>query len=166
MSCRILVLCLVLAACGGERVYHEDEDFAADKRHRHEFAVSNETACEAARHALIGQGYVVARNDETREIVLVGQKEFKEKEKRHATLQIQVVCGNKTKGSVLYAVAVENHFDVAQNKESKSFGVPIVSPISISSSTDSQSQLKLSGETVDDDDFYKAFFKAVERELK
>ena len=165
MSRCLTLVCLLLAACGGDKAFHHDEDFAPDKRHRHDYTASIATACEAARHVMIGQGYVVARSDEASETVMFGQKDFKEKEKRHAILQMQVVCGSATKGSTLYVAAVESHFDVAKNESSTYVGVPMVAPISFGSASSSQAQLKLSGESIDDKDFYADFFKAVEREL-
>lgn len=79
MSLRsLLPLCvLFLAACGGETAYHRQERFNDDASHRRDFAVAKASLCEATRRVLIGQGYLVARQDDGNDQMLVGQKEFK-----------------------------------------------------------------------------------------
>ncbi|RTL57847.1 MAG: DUF2242 domain-containing protein [Rhodocyclaceae bacterium] len=161
----VVLAVAALAGCGGEKTYHHDERFAVDPRHKHEFAASRVALCDAARHVLLAQGYLVSRGEEGGDVVLLGQKEFKEKDNRTAVLQVQAVCGDKGKGSALFVTALESHFAVAQTKEKTSLGLPLVAPISITSTTTLEGQLKCSGETVDDRAFYDALFRAVEREL-
>jgi len=168
MSRLVLILAAsasLLAACGGEKVYHHDERFDANSAHRREFNAGKVILCDAGRHVLLDQGYLVSRQDEGREIVLVGQKEFREQENRHATLQVQIVCSERGEKGLLFVTAMESHYDVAQTKEKTSVGLPLVAPVSISSSTTSDGQIKRSGETVDDRSFYDSLFRAVEREL-
>jgi len=43
--------------------------------------------------------------------------------------------------------------------------VPLVAPISFSSSTEGDNQVKTRGETVAARDFYERFYRAVQREL-
>ena len=162
----LLPLCvLFLAACGGETAYHRQERFNDDAGHRRDFAVAKTALCEATRRVLIGQGYLVARQDEGNEQILVGQKEFKQEKDRHAVLQLQVICSERGKGSALMATALESHYDVAQTKESTRVGLPLVTPMSVISSTTSEGQIKRSGETVNDRAFYDSLFRAVEKEL-
>lgn len=160
-----LFLIALLAGCGGDKAFHHDERFADDSRHRREFTVSRLALCDAARRVLLGQGYVVSRSDEANDVALLGQKEFKEPDNRSAVLQVQVLCSDGPKGSVMLATALESHFDLAKIKEQKSLGLPLIAPVSVVSSTSSASQIKLSGETVGDKSFYEGLFRAVEKEL-
>lgn len=160
-----LFLIVLLAACGGEKTYHHDERFAADSRHKREFSAGRAALCDATRRVLLGQGYVVSRSDEANDVALLGQKEFKEPDNRSAVLQVQALCSDGAKGSVLLVTALESHFDLAKVKEQKSLGLPLIAPLSVVSSTASASQIKLSGETVEDRSFYEGLFRAVEKEL-
>lgn len=60
---------------------------------------------------------------------------------------------------------MESHYDVAQTKESTRVGLPLVTPMSVISTTTSEGQIKRSGETVNDRAFYDSLFRAVEKEL-
>ncbi|GAB2182606.1 hypothetical protein DLREEDagrD3_28290 [Denitratisoma sp. agr-D3] len=163
---RLLSLCalLLLAACGGERAYHRDERFDTDLR-RHDYAATKAALCTAAQHVLVAQGYWLNRREDGADTVLMGQKEFKEKTSGHSVLQVQAVCSDKGKGSALFVTALESRFDVAVATEKTGVGLPLVSPLSVSSTSTSENQLKRSGETVNERGFYEALFKAVEREL-
>lgn len=160
-----LCTCVLLSACGGERAYYRSESFEADNSHRREFAVAKTALCEAAQHVLLGQGYWLNRREDGDDIVVLGQKEFKKKDSGHVLLQLQAVCSPKGKGATLFVTALESHFDVAVTTGKTSVGLPLISPVAVSSSSTSESQLKRSGETVTDRTFYEALFKAVEREL-
>jgi len=162
----LLPLCVVLllSACGGERAYYREEHFDTDLRH-HDYSVSKTDLCAATEHVLVAQGYWLNRREDGADTVLMGQKEFKEKPSGHTVLQVQAVCSDKGKGAALRVTALESRFDVAVMTERTSVGMPLVSPLSVSSSSSSENQLKRSGETITDRGFYEALFKAVEREL-
>lgn len=162
----LFTLCaLLLAACGGETAYHRKERFSTDAGQHRDFTVAKAALCEATRRVLIGQGYLVVRQDDGNDQILVGQKEFKQEKDRHAVLQLQVICSDQNGKGSLTATALESHYDVAHTKEKTSFGLPLVAPVSIISSSTSEGQLKRSGETVTDRAFYDSLFRAVEKEL-
>lgn len=155
----------LVAACGGA-AHHRGEDFgSADPRHRRDFAAAAGDLCRAARHVLLERGYVVTRRTEDEAIALVGRKEFQEEDKQHVVLELHTTCSAAPQGSILFATAVESRFDVAASKRSTSVGVPVVAPITFTSSETSEAQVKLGGGTVQDAGFYESFFGAVERRL-
>ncbi len=160
-----LAAVLLLASCGGERAYYRDEHFTTDARHRREFTVAPDVLCSATRRALLGQGYLVASREQGKAVALLGQKEFKMKELRHAVLQVQAECSPAANGATLYVAAVESHFDAAETTERTGIGVMMLTPLPITSTTTWEGQLKLSGDSVEDSAFYDAFFQAVQREL-
>jgi hypothetical protein len=165
---RILALALagaLLAACGGPSPYYSEESFGAKSVHRHSFEVPADRLCDAAYTALLAQGYVVARGAARDPLALVGSKEFKGEDNRHAVLQVHATCRAAAHGSFLYATAIESHFDVKQSTEKTSVGVPIITPLSITSTSESEAAVKTGGQTVEDRRFYERFYEAVAREL-
>lgn len=158
----LMLISLLLAACGGPRTYAEREDFQADSRHRRDFSTAAAPVCEAARRVLLGDGYIVEGSADQN---LVGIKEFQIQEKRHAILRLYVTCSQGASGSTLFVTATEEHFDVKTSRQSTSIGVPLVAPISVSSKSAVDNQVKTLGETVTDSDFYERFYRAVQKEL-
>lgn len=160
-----ILAALLLAACGGG-VHHRGEDFAsADPRHRRDFGAPAEEVCKVAHYVLLERGYVVARKAEAYVIELVGRKEFRESDKQHAVLEFHAACAPSGKGTALFITAVESRFDVAESKHSTSVGVPVVAPITFTTSGTSEAQVKLGGGTVEDAGLYESFFSAVRKGL-
>lgn len=161
-----LLALIALAGCGGTEAYHRSERFDRDARHRRDFAAAPDALCEAARKVLAGQGYWVTRTAEGGNITVMGQKEFRAEDKQFAVIQMQLNCLPAAQGSAsLFATALESRYDVRQSKEKTSVGVPLLAPITITSSSSSEGQVKLRGETVEERSFYEDFFRAVTREL-
>jgi hypothetical protein len=158
----LLLTAWVLAGCGGPRTYAENEDFQTDSRHRQDFTATAEPACEAARHVLLGDGYLIVEDGG---LNLVGAKEFQIDEKSHAILRVYVTCARRNEGSSLFVTATEEHFDVKTSRQSSSIGVPLISPISIGRKSETDGQVKTLGETIREKDFYEHFYGAVKREL-
>lgn len=162
-TARHLFLCtLLLTACGGPATYAEKEDFQSDARYRHEFTASSERVCEAARFVLLGEGYRVQKGDLSD---LVAEKSFQIDEKRQGVLRIFVTCRASGQNTLLYASATEEHFDLKTNRQTTAIGVPLLSPLSLSSKHESEEQLKTHGETITDRRFYAHFYQAIQREL-
>ncbi|TLS19008.1 MAG: DUF2242 domain-containing protein [Betaproteobacteria bacterium] len=161
--CALLLLPLLLAACGGPGSYAEREDFQSDPRHRRDFPTAAAPLCDAARRVLLGDGYVVLPGRDA--LTFSGAKEFRVDDKGHAQLRLHLACSEARGGATLFVTATEEHFDVKTTRQSTSVGVPLVAPISFSSSTEGDNQVKTRGETVVARDFYERFYRAVQREL-
>jgi hypothetical protein len=159
----LLLLCgLLLTACGGPGTYAGKEDFQSDSRYRREFTAPAERVCQAARYALMGEGYLVQKGDVSD---LIAAKEFQVDEKRQGILRIFVTCRPVGQNTQLYATATEEHFDIKTNRQTTSIGVPLLSPLSLSTKSETEDQLKTHGETISDRRFYEHFYQAVQREL-
>lgn len=152
----------LLAGCSGPLTYAEREQFRADSRFSRNFSAAPEPVCEAARRALLRDGYIIENGAEPR---LEGVKEFQIEKGRHAILRVYGTCGQRADGSILFVTATEEHFDVLTSRQSTSVGVPLVSPISISKNSEVDNQVKTLGETVADKKFYERFYRAVQQEL-
>ena len=161
-------LALVLASCGGGGArtgFYREETFAGDGIHQRHYTGEPHRVCEAARDVMLGQGYVL-RQQAVDGLAMIGVKEFKADDNCFAVLELHASCEATTKGTTLYVTALEARFDVRKSKSSTSVGVPLISPLSISSSTTSEAQMKTLGETVEDARFYRSFYSAVEQHLK
>ena len=161
-SLALLLISMALTSCGGLGSYAEKEDFQSDPRYHMDFAVSASTLCEAARLVMLGDGYVVARGQDQG---LSGRKEFQSWENRHAVLDLHVNCVQRSGRATLFMTAKEEHFDVRTSRQSTLIGIPMVAPISVGKSSETDNQVKTRGETVAERDFYERFYRAVQREL-
>jgi hypothetical protein len=153
---------VVLTACGGPKTYADSEDFRADSRYHQNFSTEASTLCNAAKRALLSDGYVVTMQDSPN---MIGSKSFQVEEKSHAVLQLHISCSPRSEGATLFLTATEEHFDVKTSRKSTLIGVPVVTPISIGSKSETDNQVKTRGETVTDRSFYNRFYQAVQREL-
>lgn len=157
----------MLAACGGT-IGSRQEDmfvFSEQSMNRIDIAASPSRVCQAAKNVLLGEGYVVAPAAADDPLVLVGSREFMVDKDRPAVMQLHAVCRESARGAVLFATAVESHFTVSETKQKTAVGIPIVAPISVSTTAVSADLLKVSGETLRDANVYRRFFAAVLREL-
>lgn len=158
----LLLATQILAACGGPDSYAQREEFAAEARHRRDFAVAAAPLCAAARRAMLGDGYVVTRCEDGR---LQGGKEFQVDEARHAILNLYVNCEARSGGATLFVTATEEHFDVKATRQSSSIGFPVLAPLYFGTLREADSQVKIRGETVTENAFYERYYRAVQREL-
>ncbi len=158
----LLPVSMLLASCGGRTLYSGKEDFQADFRYQRDFSANASKLCDAARLVMLGDGYVVARGEGQS---LSGRKEYQAKENRHAILDLYVTCHQRAGRAVLFLTATEEHFDVKTSRQSTLIGVPLVAPISVGKSSETDKQVKTRGETVAEKDFYERFYQAVRREL-
>ncbi len=158
----IVALCaLVLTACSSNAVYTK-ESFAADSPFQMKVEGRVSTACESARRALLGQGYLIDGSSAEK---VKGRKAYKTENDRSTFIEMNVVCVPDSSGSTLYANAVLTTYDVKKNGSSASVGVKAVGSISLPFGQSADSMVKTSEETIDDKNFYSRFFVAVDHIL-
>lgn len=158
----LLLIPTLLASCAGPPNYAGSEAFGADPRYRRDFPVAAVALCDAARRALLSEGYVVTRTDGQS---LVAGKEFQGESSRHAQLNLYLSCDQRSGGSTLFVAATEEHFDVQSSRQSSSIGFPMIAPIYFGTRSETDSQVKVRGETIAERAFYDRFYRAVQREL-
>ena len=158
----LLLAAQLLAACGGAGSYAQREEFASEARHRRDFAVAAPSLCDAARRAMLGDGYIVTRSEDG---PLLGGKEFQVDENRHAILNLYVNCEPRAGGATLFVTATEEHFDVKATRQSSTIGFPVLAPLYFGTLREAESQVKIRGETITENAFYERYYRAVQREL-
>jgi hypothetical protein len=158
----LILISLLLVACGAADNYAVKEDFQSDTRYRRDFSVDSVSLCAAARRVLLGDGYIVMDGEGQK---LTAGKEFQIEDKSHAILQVYVSCDQRITDSTLFTTATEEHFDVKTSRKSTLLGVPLVAPISLGTRKEADYQVKIRGETITDRKFYERFYQALQLEL-
>ena len=139
------------------------EDFASTDIHAHSFPGSDKSTCEAARRALLSQGYVV---HEASAALVRGRKNFQPGADVHVQIEFHVVCAPDSKGSnstTAFANAVRDRYSLKKSSTSASLGVPALGSVSVPFGMSDESLVKVASETIANKLFYERFFALVER---
>lgn len=161
---------LVLAACGStpQRVNYDPEGFSSTDTHTRVFEATEAQTCEAARRALLSQGYLVtAANTE----LVTGKKAFQPAPEVHVELDFRVVCANETGGNrkmargrtLVFVSALQDRYSLKKVNNSASLGVGVIGSVSLPYSSSDDSLVKVASQTVTDEQFYDRFFSIVQR---
>jgi len=155
----LLTLCVVLqAACSNNAVYPE-ESFAYDSLFKLRTDGEVAMACESARRSLLGEGYLI--ESATSEGV-VGRKAYKSEGKENTFIEMNVVCVPDATGSTVFATGVLSTYALKMSSSSASVGVSALGSISLPIGQSADSLVKVSEETINDKEFYRRFFAAVD----
>lgn len=163
-----LLLAVLVTGCGfSERrhVSYEPEEFDSTTTHTRSYAATEAQTCEAARRALLSQGYVVtAANQE----LVTGRKSFQPAAEVHVEVEFRVVCardGGKSRSTIAFASALQDRYGVKKVNNSASVGVGAIGSLSLPFSSSDDAMVKVASETLTDDRFYDRFFALIERYL-
>ena len=161
---------LALAACSGfspsqpvPLVGYQPEAFDASAFSRH-YAAQPARTCEAARRALLSQGYAVtlALPDQ-----VTARKYFQPDVAHHVQLEFRVVCAPEIDGSasVAFASGLKDQYVMRKAKDSASLGVGGIGSLSLPIEGGMDALVKVSSETVTDGQLYERFFDLVSLHL-
>lgn len=168
-----LALGLALAGCGGSKqrklASYETESFASTDTHARNYPASEGKTCEAARRALLSQGYQV--KDATAQEVS-GVKSFQPENDVHMEVTLRVVCakdaqaaGAKASSTTAFVTALQDRYALKKVSNSAGVGVGVLGSISLPYSSSEDSMVKVASQTVTDERFYERFYALVERYL-
>jgi hypothetical protein len=172
-AARIIVSALLLLqlwGCSSTRVPSGRlvENFDATDRFSRTVALEPVEACEAARQALLSQGYLVSsvQNTEMR-----GRKNFQMPNGQHVEMEIRVVCTaaarpDEERRATVFVSAVQEHYELKKSSNSASVGVGALGSLSLPFSTGTDSMVKVASETVSTPRFYDRFFEILDRYLE
>lgn len=157
----LLVGVLSQTGCGGKAAY-TDESFSEDSPFKLRVDSDVDAACESARRALLGQGYLIdlASSEEVK-----ARKAARGEGKQNAFIEMNVVCAPERNGSTIFATGVFSTYDLKKNSSSASVGLSALGSISLPIGQSVDSLVKVSEETINDKDFYKRFFTVLETVL-
>lgn len=170
----LLGLTLNLSACGlwpkspaahGPSAY-QNEQFQANENFSRLFDGASDTTCEAARRALLSQGYVITANQPSG---IKGQKSFQPDGDTHLEINFTIVCvpdGRDSRVATAYVTAQQDRYAVKKSSNSTSLGVSAIGSISLPLSSSQDSMVKVASETILSASFYDRFFALVSQQLK
>lgn len=151
------------AACGLRGAKQEPppsgETFGADDTYSRTYPIAQGPACEAARRALLGQGYVISKaaND-----TVEANKNFQPDAETHTQLNVRVTClpqdGNR---SIVFVNAVQDRYALKTTANSASVGVGMIGSVSLPVGSSGASLVRVASNTVQNVDFYSRFFDRV-----
>ncbi|MBY4660041.1 DUF2242 domain-containing protein, partial [Burkholderia dolosa] len=158
----------VLAACSSppKPIYQQEQFDATSSPYAHTFRAKSDAACEAARRALLSQGYVVSssRND-----AVDGSKNFQPSNDMHVVIEFHVVCADANadgSSSIAYVNAVQDRYTLKKSNTSASVGLSVFGSLSLPIGSSDDALVKTASETIPAGVFYERFFNLVEHFLK
>lgn len=157
---------LVLAGCAAQKPFQPDLFSTTISPYAHTFAATSAQACEAARRAVLSQGYATSLS--TAEMV-DASKGFQPSPENHVSVSFHIVCTpgeSSTSTSVLYVNAVQDNYALKKSDTSASVGLSILGSVSLPIRSNSDSMVKISSETIPPGLFYERFFGLVDHYLK
>jgi hypothetical protein len=138
---------------------YTQQSFAADSPYQRRFSVDAPTACEGARRALLGDGYVIEKADGES---VKGRRAYRSDGDRSTYVEMTVVCVPEAQGGMLYANGLLSTYDVKKSTGAASVGLSAFGSVSLPIGQSADAMVKTGEETVGDREFYQRFFAAVE----
>lgn len=163
---RVVGLAAMLAAAAGcssnKAAIYEHENFDDSGTFSRNYPVTDAQSCEAARRALLSQGYIITSNDSK---LVSGHKSFQQTGENHMEISFSVVCtddGSEGHHATVFANALQDRYALKKTNNSASLGVGVLGSVSMPIGSSDDSMVKVASETVSSAKFYERFFALVE----
>lgn len=156
---------LLTACVSPVKSYPSQEDFNSTATYSRLFDAPAAQTCEAARRALLSQGYIVGT---AREDLVEGRKNFQPEPEAHLQMEIRVVCAPDSpdgKVSLGFVTALQDVYSLKKSKNSASLGVGGLGSVSLPFSSSNDAMVKVASKTISSAIFYERFFDLVKRYL-
>jgi len=164
-----LGLALVLAGVSGcsskKTAIYEHENFDDSGTYSRSFPVSEAGSCEAARRALLSQGYIITSSGPNQ---IAGNKSFQQNSDNHLQISFSVTCApdsSDEQRSTMFANALQDRYALKKSNTSASLGVGVLGSVSMPIGSSDDSMVKVASETVTAPQFYERYFALVESYL-
>jgi hypothetical protein len=159
---------LTLAACSStpQPKFQQELFETGASPYARNFNSSVTDTCEAARRALLSQGYLTTM---TGTDTVDGTKNFQPTGDTHVVVEFHVVCtpGEEASDtSIVYVNAVQNGFALKKSDTSASVGLSVLGSLSLPIRSNSDAMVKISSETIPSGKFYDRFFGLVDHYLQ
>ncbi len=155
-----------LAGCSlPMRAIPQQEDFNSSGKFSRMFDASPANTCEAARRALLSQGYIISIAGKE---LVQGQKSFQPENETHVQMDIRVVCVSDSKDekiSMGFVTALQDRYALKKSNISASLGVGALGSVSVPFSSSSDAMVKVGSETIASEVFYDRFFALIQHYL-
>jgi hypothetical protein len=147
----------VLGGCAANKPKYA-ENFSGANTYSRNFPASDAASCDAARRALLSQGYTIGKASTD---AVDGEKNFQDDGEKHTQISFHVVCAadNKdNKSATVFVNAVQDHYIIKKTSSSAGVGLSVLGSVSMPFGSSDDSLAKISSETISSGDFYQGFF--------
>ena len=152
-----------IAGCASKKAaVYENENFDDSGTFSRNYPVADKASCEAARRALLSQGYIITSNDPK---MISGHKSFQQTGESHLEISFNIVCaddGGSEHHATMFANALQDRYALKKVNNSASLGVGVLGSVSMPIGSTDDSMVKVASETVSSAQFYDRFFGLVE----
>ena len=162
---RVVGLALLLTAvagCSKDKPMYEHENFDDSGTFSRNYPVTDSVSCEAARRALLSQGYIITSSDPK---LVSGHKSFQQTGDTHMEISFNVVCaddGSAGHHATMFANALQDRYALKKVNNSASLGVGVLGSVSMPIGSTDDSMVKVASETVSAPKFYERYFALVD----
>jgi hypothetical protein len=157
-----VLLAGALSGCADTPNVYQQEKFSDVSQYAHDYSASAANTCEAARRALLSQGYVISKAENT---AVDATKSFQHNDKTHVEIEFHVVCAPSGPGgtdSTAFANALQDRYTIKKSSNAASVGVGALGAISLPLGTNEDSLVKIASQTIPAGPFYDRFFSLVD----
>ncbi len=143
----------------------QQEQFGTTTTHSRDFGAPGGATCEAARRALLSQGYVISLADADH---VNGKKNFQPDAATHLEVEFHVVCAPADKQgrkSIAFVNALQDRYALKKSNNSASLGVGVLGSVSLPFASSDDAMVRVASETISTQTFYDRFFALVDRYL-
>ncbi len=165
----IAVAAAALCSCGSMagrgNVKAETEAFGSTTTHSRSFDRTPPDTCEAARRALLSQGFVIVTADPEH---VRGRKNFQPELESHVEIEFSATCapdGRGGKKAIAFVNALQDRYALKKSSTSASVGVGPIGSLSLPFSSSDDAMVRVASETVTSAPFYDRFFTLLQRYL-
>lgn len=157
----LAVVLASLAGCSSKKpAIYDHENFDESGTFSRTYPVTDVATCEAARRALLSQGYMITSSDPK---LVAGHKSFQQTGDTHMEISFNVVCATDADhGATMFANALQDRYALKKTNNSASLGVGVLGSVSMPIGSTDDSMVKVASETVTSDKFYDRYFALVE----
>ncbi len=141
------------------------DEFVSTKMHSRLFPATEAQTCEAARRALLSQGYVISSASAT---AVTARKSFQPDLETHMELEVRTVCAaaqNEPRPAIAFVSAQQDLFALKKSNNSASVGVGVIGSLSVPLPASSDSLVKVGSETINNEKFYERFYELLQQYL-
>lgn len=141
------------------------EAFGSTTTHSRPVDATPSFTCEAARRALLSQGFVILAADKDH---VNGRKNFQPQPETHVEIEFNTTCvsdGRDGKKAIVFVNALQDRYALKKSNSSASVGVPVLGSLSLPFNSSDDALVKVASETITSAQFYDRFFTLLQRYL-
>ncbi|HEU4460357.1 MAG TPA: DUF2242 domain-containing protein [Methylibium sp.] len=164
-ACAAAALVAAGGCSTGRPPVFEREAFGSANTFSRVMVASGERSCEAARRALLSQGYIIST---ARPDLVQGAKNFQPVSDSHVQISFNIVCVAEFAGSehaTVFVNAVQDRYALKRTNNAAGVGVGVFGSVSLPLPGSDDSLVKVASETIVSSEFYDRWFALLERYL-